>query len=146
MFTTTKEMTFEAAHRLEEHDADCRYVHGHSYRLQVEVTRMSGTLQDGMVVDFSDLKKAMKSVVDQYDHSLILDVNDPLHDVLQALNFQSRLRETVFKIKSVPFRPTAENMAYNFAKLIDEMLPEGTVIVSVKLWETANSFAEWRRS
>ncbi|WDC84441.1 6-carboxytetrahydropterin synthase [Caloramator sp. mosi_1] len=53
MLTVSKEFNFEAAHMLSEHQGDCKNLHGHSYKMIVEVT---GDIKNGMVIDFKDLK------------------------------------------------------------------------------------------
>ena len=62
----TKEFTFETGHALHGYDGLCKNVHGHSYKLSVTV---KGTpindpmhVKNGMVIDFSDLKKIVKEV------------------------------------------------------------------------------------
>lgn len=73
--TIYKQFVFDAAHYLphvpEGHK--CRQVHGHTYHLTVSVT---GQLQDheGWIMDFTDLKAAIKPVVDQLDHTLLNNI------------------------------------------------------------------------
>ena len=61
MIRITKEFKFEMAHALHGYDGLCKNIHGHSYRLWVQIkgqTRnISGDTKDGMVIDFSDLEK-----------------------------------------------------------------------------------------
>ncbi len=61
--------TFDAAHFLPGHPK-CGRVHGHTYRVEVEV---EGELRNGMVIDFEDLKNLLREVVGRYDHGLIND-------------------------------------------------------------------------
>ena len=64
--------TFDAGHRIWQHNEKCRFLHGHSYRVSI-VAR--GSLNAwGMVVDFGDLKKI---IVDRFDHKVILFKGDP---------------------------------------------------------------------
>ena len=83
MFTITARYGFEAAHRLHnpswsnekntETFGPCNTIHGHSYRLEVSVSRDS--LIDGMVVDFSALDAIVtERIVSRLDHSLINDL------------------------------------------------------------------------
>ncbi len=64
--------TFDAAHFLPGHPK-CGKIHGHTYRVEVEV---EGELKNGMVIDFEDLKKTLKEIVDEFDHRLINDIID----------------------------------------------------------------------
>jgi len=73
----TKEFNFEAAHALDGYDGKCKDIHGHSYHLEVTILGYPEENKDvsscGMVIDFSDLKKVVKSnILSFYDHHLIL--------------------------------------------------------------------------
>lgn len=72
-----KEFRFEAAHRLPHHDGKCRRLHGHSFvgRVYVRGDRLieSGAKQ-GMIIDYSDLKKYLKPLLNDYlDHHYLND-------------------------------------------------------------------------
>ncbi len=62
--------SFDSAHFLPNHPK-CGKVHGHTYKVEVEV---EGELKDGMVIDFEDLKALLKEIVAKYDHRLINDL------------------------------------------------------------------------
>ena len=66
---------FEASHNLLDYDGDCANLHGHSYRLDVEV---QGKIQpsSGMICDFKQLKKAIKLTTEQFDHRYLNDIMD----------------------------------------------------------------------
>jgi len=72
MFTITKEFRFEAAHKLPKHDGKCQRLHGHSWRMRVVC--VGETLYDvgpksGMLLDFGDVSKAVKPLVEEkLDH------------------------------------------------------------------------------
>jgi 6-pyruvoyltetrahydropterin/6-carboxytetrahydropterin synthase len=61
----TKRFHFEMAHTLYEYDGLCRNIHGHSYNLEVTIAgeprNEPGHPKDGMVLDFSELKKYCKN-------------------------------------------------------------------------------------
>jgi 6-pyruvoyltetrahydropterin/6-carboxytetrahydropterin synthase len=59
--------TFDAAHYLPNHEK-CGKVHGHTYRVEVEV---EGELKNGMIMDFYELKNVLKETLKKYDHNLI---------------------------------------------------------------------------
>jgi len=114
-----KSFTFEAAHFLPNHRGNCGAMHGHSYKLEVEV---SGVIQKvgrekGMIVDFSQLKTYIQNeILDEWDHKL-------LNNMLE--------------------NPTAENMVYYIVNKLKPMNGLGTKLERVRLWETATSYAEW---
>ncbi len=70
-----REFTFEAAHRLPQvpQGHKCARLHGHSYHLEVHVQgEVDPTL--GWVMDFADIKAAVKPVIDQLDHYYLNEV------------------------------------------------------------------------
>lgn len=135
MFKVTKQMRTETAHRLAGHPGRCQYIHGHSYLW--EITLESNSLQDGMVVDFSQLKAAMTDVIDVFDHALVLDRHDPMTKEL----FEVLTKAGLGRIFLTDYRPTAENMATETAAALKHTyFPQFNV--TVKLWETATSYAE----
>src|SRR5215469_16747057 len=66
----TREFTFEASHHLPGHQGKCRRPHGHSYRLQVSlrgpILDAPGQSNDGMVMDFEDLKQIVNTTILEY--------------------------------------------------------------------------------
>lgn len=109
---------FEASHNLLNYDGDCANLHGHSYRLDVEVTGDKLT-SSGMICDFKLLKKAIKKTTDQFDHKYINDIMD--------------------------VNPTAENMAlrilHDLQCNMDEMGLAFVEITKIQLWETEHCCA-----
>lgn len=142
----TKEFGFEMAHTLYGHDGLCKNIHGHSYKLFVTVIGEPNDVEDhpkrGMVMDFSDLKKIVKEeIVDRLDHALMVN-NTTSH-----INIQEALSGIVpLRIVDVPYQTTCENMVIDFAERINGKLPESVELHSVKLYETATSYAEWYAS
>ncbi|MCF8369348.1 MAG: 6-carboxytetrahydropterin synthase [Bacteroidales bacterium] len=137
----TKEFTFEMAHALLGYDGSCKYVHGHSYGLSVTVKgkpiESKTNPKLGMVIDFGDLKKIVKeNVVDIFDHALVLNAATP------GGGFKST-RELFDKLIFVDYQPTSENMVEDFAHRIKSKLPTNMELFSLRLRETATSFAEW---
>lgn len=88
MHTITKRFDFEAAHVLPWHPGKCKRLHGHSYKLEVDVT---GNLdENGIVADFTDLKELVKNeVVDKYDHQNLNDYfGNPTAEVMAQKFFE----------------------------------------------------------
>lgn len=135
----TKIFEFEAAHALDCHDGKCSNIHGHSYKLHVTVlgepNHIKGNPKDGMVIDFSDIKEIVKSmVVGPFDHALVLEKDSPY------LNEDLKKRQ---KLILYDIQPTAENMIIDMVNRIQSKMPPTIHLLSVKLYETASSFAEW---
>lgn len=138
----TKEFSFETAHALEGYDGPCREIHGHSYRLFVTVAGQpvddASDPKYGMVMDFGELKKIVNDlIVSRYDHALVIRSSQRSAELMTCLG------EHFSHILEMPYQPTCENMVADFARMIAPHLPSGVDLVSIKLHETATSFAEW---
>lgn len=78
MFKISKEFSFDMAHLLDGHDGKCQNLHGHTYKLQVEIadTLHQCGAKKAMVIDFADLKAVVKkAVLEPLDHAFIYDEN-----------------------------------------------------------------------
>ena len=138
----TKEFSFESAHALEGYDGLCREIHGHSYRLFVtikgEPVSEEGNPKLGMVMDFGDLKRIVNNeIVDRLDHSFVL------RDSVQNEELRKALGVKFQKVVVVDYQPTCENMLADFAARLQKALPLGVELYSLRLHETATSYAEW---
>ena len=137
----TKEFSFEMAHALVGYDGACREIHGHSYRLFVTVEGAPSTAEGdpklGMAVDFGDLKRAVnKTVVEPYDHSFMIRLTPESEEVVEVL------QRHFTKIHVVDWQPTCENLLHHFAALIAPALPFSVSLKTLRLHETATSYAE----
>ncbi len=138
----TKQFSFETGHALYGYDGKCKNVHGHSYKLSVTVIGkpISDTknVKYGMVIDFSDLKKIVKTeIVDVFDHATVFNKNTPHVELAKELEVRDH------NVLLVDYQPTSEMMVIDFAKKIKSQLPNHIVLHSLKLQETDTSFAEW---
>ena len=61
----------DCAHHLPGHEK-CGSFHGHTYRVDVHV---EGDHKGGMILDFAELKKHVRTILSEYDHK---DWNDVL--------------------------------------------------------------------
>jgi len=137
----TKEFHFEMAHALWNYDGKCKYVHGHSYKLSVTVLGSPidnwENSKNGMVMDFGDLKRIVKEqIVDIQDHALLLSHKVPDKD---SLKNQQMYEKCIF----TDYQPTCENMLVDFAHRLQTNLPPHVKLYSLRLQETATSYAEW---
>ncbi len=141
----TKQFSFETGHALYGYDGKCKNVHGHSYRLDVTVIGKpisdASNVKFGMVIDFSDLKKIVKEeIVNVFDHATVFNKNTPHIELAKVL------KERGHNVLLVNYQPTSEMMVIDFASKIKMRLPENIKLYSLKLQETATSFAEWHAS
>lgn len=158
MWEISKTFRFEAGHRVWKQNLSCSRgsslgsdcaenkcinLHGHSYEL--EVTIASNTLDNqDMVMDFHHLKSALNPLIDQFDHSFIIDSNDPMFEAFKKLNEEFNLKLTI-----VDFCPTAEALAkYIYDYLKDKFekagLSKDVFVKKVVIWETKTSKAEYK--
>lgn len=136
----TKEFKFEAAHALWNHDGLCKHIHGHSYILFVTVKgtplNLPGDPKNGMVMDFSLLKQIVKpNIIDIFDHALVINANSPHIELANNKKFT--------RVIAVDYQPTCENMIVDFKNRIEPFLPENVKLHSLRLHETATSYADW---
>lgn len=137
----TREFTFEMAHVLRNYDGPCRNVHGHSYRLFVTISGVpvndKNNPKNGMVMDFTDLKTIIiREIVNVFDHAAVVSKD---FDNEKIKMFKETFGNTVI----VDYQPTCENLVSDFAMKIVRQLPENIRLHSLKLYETAKSYAEW---
>ncbi len=71
----TKNFSFEASHRFDHlpEDHPCYNLHGHSYRVRVEVTGEVDE-QTGFLLDYADLKAAIQPIIKRLDHKHLNDI------------------------------------------------------------------------
>lgn len=138
MFKVSKEFSFDMAHILDGHDGKCQNLHGHTYKLQVEVSGdlVADGAKRGMVVDFTDVKRIVKAaILDPMDHAFIYDTTSERECKIAEL-----LNELNSKTFGIPVRTTAEEMARFMFNRLKDQLP----ISAIRLWETPTSFCEYR--
>ena len=131
MYCVTKRLDFCYGHRLLNHEGVCRHLHGHNAMVEIDITADTLDARD-MVVDFADIKRAIKAWIDrELDHKMILRDDDPLVDVLRSRG------EPVFTIEG---NPTAERLAQ---VIFETASGFGFHVSAVRFWETPGSCASY---
>lgn len=132
---------FSAGHRVMGHESKCRWLHGHNYRVHFHCV---GDLDDiGRVIDFGVIKsKLCQWLEDNWDHKMLLYDRDL--NVIDALTRKGRLAPSVV---TVPFNPTAENMAQHLVEIVGPKMLAGTGVVlrKVVVEETRKCSASYER-
>lgn len=133
----SKEFHWEMAHRLPFHSGRCKNLHGHSYKALVQ---FEGELnQNGMLIDFYDIYKIVNPIIDEMDHSIICDKNDK-----ELIEISQKVSERIVIIDKPT---TVENIStYIAEKILNSKLPENLKLVTVVVYETPDSFAEYSTS
>ncbi len=139
----------ENGHMLSRHPDKCRFPHGHSRRVEF-VLEADSLDANGMVCDFKVLKEVMEDFLEGWDHALAMNTEDPRFAMMREA-----YGERILAFEGVD--PTTEVMA---KALFDECarglaaylrrpdprypLAASVRVVSVKVWETSSSWAEFR--
>lgn len=139
MIQITKIFYFEMAHAIAGYEGACSDIHGHSYVLHVTIkgvdTQAGFIPAPGILFDFKELKAIVNTgIIRQLDHKLLLS-----KDFLK--NNKGEISSN--NLVSWDVEPTAENMVIFMQSVITQLLPAGICLVSLKLYETKDSFAEW---
>lgn len=137
MYRLKASATFDSAHFLAGYIGKCSNIHGHRWKIEVEVESaelIADGEKRGMIIDFGDLKKCVRDLADSFDHALIYEVGSLKSSTISALN------EENFRLIEVSFRPTAENFAhYFFNELTSKHLP----VSKVTVYETPGNCATY---
>jgi 6-pyruvoyltetrahydropterin/6-carboxytetrahydropterin synthase len=122
MFEVSVEEVFPAGHSLRNYRGKCENVHGHNYRVRVTV-QGSALDENGLLVDFAEVKKLVRAVKDRLDHQFLNDLT-PFDKI----------------------NPSAENIAKYFYDEIGGKLTtsNGARISQIKIWETDITYATYR--
>lgn len=140
----TTRLEFDSGHRIPCHKSQCRNLHGHRYAMEItlsgDIIQQEGSSEQGMVMDFSDVKAiARKHVVDVWDHAFLVYKGDT--EVLTFLNTLPNHKTVVMDTV-----PTAENLAAEAFKILKlhykDVFGNHLTLERVRLYETPNSWAD----
>lgn len=140
----TRRLEFDSGHRIPNHDGQCRHLHGHRYAIEVtltgEVADHPGKADDGMVLDFGDIKRLTNQyVVEPWDHAfLVAKEDEKLVSFLASLpNHKTVIMEHV---------PTVENLATTAFAILQPVFNKAfggrLKLSAVRLYETPNCWAD----
>jgi 6-pyruvoyltetrahydropterin/6-carboxytetrahydropterin synthase len=143
-----KTFEIENGHMLSKHPDKCRFPHGHTRN--VEFTLEADALDPNeMVCDFKVVKETMEALLDQYDHAMCVNTDDPKYaDLKEAYG------DRVIGFEKAD--PTTELLAKTIYEHFKRRLSEYAIrpnarypiqatlrVVKVRLWETSSSWAEY---
>lgn len=129
-----KEFTFDAAHMLTNHLGDCKNLHGHTYKLLIELESYDLEKEGssaGMIMDFKDIKKVIGKFLSRIDHSFIFNCNNKEQDTIARI-----LESQEKKVFMMWTETTVENMCIRFLEELKDKIPN---LYSVEIYETPTS-------
>jgi len=140
----TRRLEFDAGHRIPNHNSQCKHLHGHRYALEItlsgDIITARGTSEEGMVMDFSDVKRiAKEQLVNAWDHAFLVYRGDrAVVDFLATLpGHKTVVLDTV---------PTAENLALIAFNTLNgayrDTYGNHLRLERVRLFETPNNWAD----
>ncbi len=143
----TRRLEFDAGHRIPTHNSQCKHLHGHRYAIEItlsgDIITTEGLSEQGMVMDFSDVKRIAKErLVDAWDHAFLVYRGDRVVcDFLAGLpNHKTVILDAV---------PTAENLAKIAFAILDPAYQDSYAnhlrLERVRLYETPNNWADYIR-
>lgn len=142
MISITRDVEFDAGHRVPDHMSKCRHPHGHRYKLTVTVQGLvkeqRGESEDGMICDFGILGDLLGKLADEYDHAFLVAAHD--HVMVEFLERQQYAHVVVTEGP-----PTAEVLVQRMVRTLDMQLPVGTTLIEAILWETPKCRATYSR-
>ena len=111
---------FAAAHQLRDYQGGCERLHGHNWKIEAHVSgRKLG--EDGLLIDFRVIKKAIKGILDKLDHRFLNEL-----DAFETLN------------------PSSENIARHiFESLSRELNSADVKVTRVTAWESDTASASY---
>lgn len=120
MFILKVIKTFSAAHNLRDYKGKCEKLHGHNWKVEVEVPgKKLG--KSGMLIDFHDLKKKLEDILTEFDHGYLNEIH-PFDKI----------------------NPTSENLAkYIFESLTCNLSPVTCHLSKVTVWESDTACASY---
>lgn len=137
MITVERYHDISMGHRVVGHENKCRHLHGHNYRIHFTCT--ANELDDlGRVIDFSLIKAHLCEWLEvNWDHKTVLWQEDPLLEQLKDIVPED--------IVTVPFNPTAEQLAQYLVTVVGPLQLAGTGVklISVKIDETRKCSASY---
>jgi len=116
MYSIKVEAYFSSAHYLRGYKGKCEELHGHNWKVEVNV-ETPGLDKTGMVMDFKDVKKRLGGILEKLDHKC-----------LNKLDYFKK------------FNPTSENIA---KYIYDNLKAKTPGLKLVTVWESHNCCASY---
>lgn len=162
-YTVIRSHEICAGHRVVGHESKCRHLHGHNYKFHFKVAPKPETIPGiapasmatkpgkldtvGRVIDFSVVKTTLcQWLEDNWDHKFLHWNRDNLIDALRIAASRPSCplepedhEHFLMSLVSLPFNPTAENLAAYMVDVIGPQLLDeyGVELVECTIEETS---------
>lgn len=119
MFKSTKRFTgFSCCHRQPAHDGHCRYLHGYSRSFYFVFGCEQVDPKTHFVMDFSGLKAVKAWLDDMFDHTCLINADDPELDTFRDLDARGILQLRI--LPNVSMEATAQYVAEHVGRMLAE--------------------------
>ncbi|MBN1596564.1 6-carboxytetrahydropterin synthase QueD [candidate division FCPU426 bacterium] len=120
MYEIVVEQEISSAHQLRAYQGKCENVHGHNWKVKVEVMRKDLN-EIGLAIDFTELKRILKLVLARYDHAMLNNLPEFAHD-----------------------NPTSENIArLIYQACRKELAGHPVQLRAVTVWESSQTYVRY---
>ena len=110
---------FSAAHFLRNYKGKCESLHGHNWKVEVEISKEKLN-SSGFIMDFGELKEKLNKVLEKLDHKVLNEIE-------------------YFKERN----PTSEELAFYTFSQLKKILPQDCKLIKVSIWEKEDSCATY---
>lgn len=146
-----KTIEIENGHMLSKHPDKCQFPHGHTRKVEL-ILEADSLDSNEMVCDFKLIKQLIGEYLDSFDHAMCMNTQDP-----QYATFKAAYGDRVIGFENED--PTTEVLAREFFHFFQQALSDHSSsteakdnkyplrnevrLVSVRVWETSSSWAEY---
>jgi 6-pyruvoyltetrahydropterin/6-carboxytetrahydropterin synthase len=145
-----KAIEVENGHMLSKHPDKCKFPHGHTRKVEF-VLEADDLDQNEMVCDFKIIKTALGEWLDSFDHAMCINTDDPAYSEFKerygdrVIGFESQDPTTEVMAKKIFDHTEQALMDYSASPEVRYPLRNGVRLVSIKVWETTSSWAEYSK-
>lgn len=122
-------------HRQHKHNGHCSLIHGHSWTFEFEFAAEELD-EAGFVIDFGGLKKLKQMINEEFDHTLVLNQDDPLRPAIEAMGIAK-----VTVVDSCSSEGIAKYLADDVAWLVDDLTSGRAWLYRVTVHEDSKNSA-----
>lgn len=144
MYTITKRLNnYPFGHRQWRHDGHCRHVHGHNWHFEIEI-QAEALDEQGFIFDFGKFAPVKEYLKKMFDHTLVLNSDDPKLGLFIALEEQDLVNLKL--VPSCSCEGIAEQVYEDVNAILTEYVPVPFELVRVTVFEDDKNSATYYSS